>query len=104
MNGLPKAIRLLQALPAIATAICLAPGQTRLTWVGRVVFMIVICILVGSFIPIVLINPESEHQSDNISGGSKTLEQFLGAANYSLSTAIVYFGLLTGLSIKAKGE
>jgi hypothetical protein len=102
-HGLPSAVGLVQALPAVATAICLAPGQTRLTGVGRVVFVIAICILVVAFILIVLINPEAEDQSENISGGSKTLEQFLGAANYSLNTAIVYLGLLTGLSLKAQG-
>ena len=91
---------ILQVLPAFVAAICLSSDQTSLTWPGRVVFLITLYILGAAVILLFLIKPNSAAQSENVSGGKETLDLLLSIANYSLSTALVYLGLLTGLSVK----
>jgi hypothetical protein len=78
--------------------VCFAQNRVTLTGIGRTVFLITLLIIVLAGIELLLIKPVST-QSDNIKGGKETLDAFLAAATFSMNSALVYFGLLTGLSI-----
>jgi hypothetical protein len=102
-HGTPETVAgpFMQVLPALVTAICLTSDQPKLTSAGRWVFVIVVFTGVAAAVLLFLLNPEASGQAENISGGKDTLLRFVAAADYSLKTALTYFGLLTGFALKA---
>lgn len=101
-KGVPSGLSSLaaEAFPALVAAFCFVNSGQQLTLIGRISFVVLlISVVVGAFGELI-INPDNENQTNNITGGKDMLNNLIDASNFTLRTGITYACLLAGIKLK----
>lgn len=101
LSGVPSDIvgPLLQSVPALIAALCFAQGRSVLSLLGRIVFLLVVVLIALAVVAVASVDPNSPDQIENFSGGVETVLLFQDMSDAALHAGLVYFGLLTGLTL-----
>jgi hypothetical protein len=101
MKGIPATVTgtAMQILPALLTALCFASDKITLSWTGRIVFVLDLILVALSAVAVSILNPDAKWANDFTGNNSGLVQAYKDTAEFCLNTGLVYFGLLTGLTL-----
>jgi len=97
--------QLIGAIPILLTVLCFKGGRTtRLNWVGRTVFILVLLGTLISAVAVGYFDPANARQRDAILSGQEGLSALHDGGSVALRLMLHYLFLILGLSIAGRHE